>query len=143
MKQPSNKQTLLSYHSHKKRKDSLDRSLDWVLFATEPEFIKILVPRLPKNTSDINVECAGKSKQLYSLCYQHWSTVVSSLCCSDICFQLIMLGVNYAIYYSPFWRQVQQYHHVEVTPEEKQHCCTYYKRYYTRVVLCRLVNYSY
>ena len=32
--------------SHKKRKDSLEGSLDRVLFAAELEFPKILVPRL-------------------------------------------------------------------------------------------------
>ena len=61
---------LLIYHSHKKRKDSLEDSLDRVLFATELEFPKILVPRLPQHTSNVNIECAGKSewsKQLYSL----------------------------------------------------------------------------
>ena len=41
-------------------------SLDQVLFVAELEFLKILVPRLPKNTSNVNTECAGKSKQLYS-----------------------------------------------------------------------------
>ena len=53
-------------HSRKKRKDSLDR----VLLAAELEFPKILVPRLPQHTSNVNNECAGKSewsKQLYSL----------------------------------------------------------------------------
>ena len=45
-------------HSHKKRKDSLENSLDRVLFAAELE-----------NTSNF-IECAGKSKQLYSLCDQ-------------------------------------------------------------------------
>ena len=57
-------------HSHKKRKDSLEGRLDWVLFAAELEFPKILVPRLPQHTSDVNIECAGKSvwsKQLYYL----------------------------------------------------------------------------
>ena len=53
-------------HSHKKRKDSLQGNLDRVLFAAEPKFPKILVPRLPQNTSNVNIECAGKSKQLYS-----------------------------------------------------------------------------
>ena len=51
------------YHSHKKRKESLDR----VLLAAELEFPKKLVPRLPQHTSHLNTECAGKSKQLYSL----------------------------------------------------------------------------
>ena len=57
-------------NSHKKRKDSLEASLDRVLFATELEFPKILVPRLPENTSNVNTECARKSKQQYSLCDQ-------------------------------------------------------------------------
>ena len=57
------------YHSHKKQKDSLEGSLDVVLFVAELEFSKILVPRLPQHTSDVNIECARKSewsKQLYS-----------------------------------------------------------------------------
>ena len=57
-------------HSHKKRKDSLEGSLDRVLFATELEFPKILAPRLPQNTQNVNIEYAGKLKQLYSLCDQ-------------------------------------------------------------------------
>ena len=56
-----------SNHSHKKRKDSLEGNLEQVLFAAELEFPKILVPRLPRNTPNENIECAGKSKQLYSL----------------------------------------------------------------------------
>ena len=52
--------------SHKKRKDSLEGNLDRVLFVTELEFPNALVPRLPKHTSNINPEFAGKSKQLYS-----------------------------------------------------------------------------
>ena len=38
--------------------------------AAELEFPKILVPRLPQHTSNVNIECAGKSewsKQQYSL----------------------------------------------------------------------------
>ena len=57
-------------HSHKKQKDSLEGSLDRVLLAAKLEFPKILVPRLSQHTSDVNVECTGKSewsKQLYSL----------------------------------------------------------------------------
>ena len=57
-------------HSHKKRKDNLEGSLDRVLFAAELEFPKVLVIRLPQHTSDVNNECAGKSvwsKQLYYL----------------------------------------------------------------------------
>ena len=47
-------------HSHKKRKDSLEGSLDRVLLAAELEFPKILTPRLPQRTSDINIQCVGK-----------------------------------------------------------------------------------
>ena len=36
--------------SHKKRKDSLESSLDRVLFVDELEFPKILVLRLPQHT---------------------------------------------------------------------------------------------
>ena len=58
--------TFKSSHSHKKRKDSLDR----LLLAAELEFPMILVPRLSQRASDVTTECAGKSeqsKQLYSL----------------------------------------------------------------------------
>ena len=58
------------HHGHRKRKDSLEGSLDRVLSETVLEFPKILIPRLPLHTSNVNTECAGKSKQLYSLCDQ-------------------------------------------------------------------------
>ena len=48
-----------SENSHKKWKDSLEGSLDRVLFAAELEFPKILVPRLPQNSSNVSIECAG------------------------------------------------------------------------------------
>ena len=48
--------------SHKKRKDTLEGSLDRVLFSPELEFPKILVPRLPQHTSDVNTECVGRSE---------------------------------------------------------------------------------
>ena len=48
-------------HSQKKRKDSLEGSLDRVLFVAELDFSKILVTRLPQHTSNVNNECAGKS----------------------------------------------------------------------------------
>ena len=57
-------------HSHKKQKDSLEGSLDQVLFVVELEFLKILVPRLPQHTSNVNIECTGQPdwlKQLYYL----------------------------------------------------------------------------
>ena len=52
-------------HSHTKQTGSLKASLDRVLFAAEHEFSKILVPRLPQNTSNIVNECAIKSKQFF------------------------------------------------------------------------------
>ena len=52
--------------SHKKRKYNLEGSLDRVLFAAELEFPKTPVLRLPQNTSNLNTECAGISKQLHS-----------------------------------------------------------------------------
>ena len=57
-------------HNHKKLKNGLECSLNRVLFAAELEFPKILVPRLPQLTSDVNIKCARKSvwsKQLYFL----------------------------------------------------------------------------
>ena len=48
---------LMSKHSHKKRKDSLEGSLDRVLFAAELEFPNIIVPRLLQHTSNVNIEC--------------------------------------------------------------------------------------
>ena len=57
-------------HSHKKRVDNLEGSLARVLFAAELEFPKTLVPRLPQNTSNVNIESSEKSKQLYYLCDQ-------------------------------------------------------------------------
>ena len=55
-------------HSHKKRNDSLEGSLDRVLFVAELEFLKILIPRLPQHTSNVNIECAGKSEWSQQLC---------------------------------------------------------------------------
>ena len=49
-------------HSHKKQKDSLEGSLNRVLLAVELEFPKILVPRLPQHTSNVNTECVGSSE---------------------------------------------------------------------------------
>ena len=40
------------------------------------EFPKILVPRLPPNTSNVNIERAGKSRQLYSLCDQFLGAMI-------------------------------------------------------------------
>ena len=58
-------------HSHKKQKDSLEGSLDRVLLAAKLEFPKILVPRLPQHTSNVNTECAGKSEWSKQQCSLH------------------------------------------------------------------------
>ena len=42
-------------HTHKKRKGSLEDSLDRLLFERELEFLKKLVPRLPQNTSNVSI----------------------------------------------------------------------------------------
>ena len=47
-------------HSHKKRKDSLEGSLNQILLVVELEFPKILIPKLPQHTSNVNIECARK-----------------------------------------------------------------------------------
>ena len=92
---------ILLSHSHKKWKDSLEGSLDRVLFAAELEFPKILVPTLPQHISDVNIECAGKSKatvlftrdQLFGALI-HFHFIMRIL----ICFWLMMSDVNYVIY---------------------------------------------
>ena len=75
----TNTQTQVRQLNMSIRKDSLEGSLDRVIFAAELEFPKILVPRLPQHISDVNTDCAGKSewpKQLYSLYltsfFRHW-----------------------------------------------------------------------
>ena len=50
--------------------------MERVLFAVELEFPKILVPRLPQNTSNLNNECVGKRKQLHSLCEQFLGALI-------------------------------------------------------------------
>ena len=64
-------------HSHKKRKDSLEGTLDWVLFAVELELPNILVPRPPQHTSDVNIKCAGKSVWPKRLYYLHATSLTS------------------------------------------------------------------
>ena len=76
---------VINEHSHKNQKNSLEATLDRPLFATELEFPKILVPRLPQNTSNVNMECAGKSKQLYSFCDQPLAALMY------LCFIILVL----------------------------------------------------
>ena len=65
---------IMPQHIHKKRKDSLEGSLDRVLLAAELEFPKILVPRLSQHTSDVNIECPGKSEWSEQLCSLYVTT---------------------------------------------------------------------
>ena len=59
----------LWFHSQKKRKDGLEGSLNGVLFVSELELSKILVPRLPQHTSNVNIEYDGKSEYSQQLYY--------------------------------------------------------------------------
>ena len=110
-------------HIHKKQKDSLEGSLDRV-FAAKLEFPKILVPRLPKNTSNVNIEFTGKTWLLYFLCHQSLEAQIPLLYCSviNLCFQLTMRGGNCAIYGWPLSRTNPE-QHARVTMEE--HFCSY------------------
>ena len=54
--------TFILRHSKNKWNDSIEGSLDRVLFEGDPGFPKSLMPRIPQNTSNINTECAGKPK---------------------------------------------------------------------------------
>ena len=47
--------------SHHNQGDNLEGSLVLVLFVAELDFPKILVPRLPQDTSDVNIESSVKS----------------------------------------------------------------------------------
>ena len=70
--------------SHKKREDSLESRRYRILFAAELEFSKILVPSLRQNSSNVNLEFAGKLSQLHSLCDQPLGALTSLFYCSDI-----------------------------------------------------------
>ena len=80
--------------------------IDYYLRLNLPlKFPKILVLRLPQNASNVNIECARKSKQLYSLCHQLLGALIylHFIILMLICFYLVMPAVNYAIYiFSPF-----------------------------------------
>ena len=66
----------------------------------------MLVPKLPQNSSNVITECAGKSKQLYSLCdqllwarmYLHFIIVINlfliDYACCKLCNILLLLFEN-------------------------------------------------
>ena len=88
------KYVILFQLSHKKRKDSLEGCLNRVLFAAELEFLKILALRLPRNSSNVNIKCSGKSKQLCSLCDQ----LLGALIYRQFIILILMFLIDYACY---------------------------------------------
>ena len=46
--------------SHQNQRDNLEGSLVLVLFVAELDFPKILVPKLPQDTSNVNIESSEK-----------------------------------------------------------------------------------
>ena len=117
------------YHSDEKRKDSLECSLDWVLFAAELEFPKILVPRLPQNTSNVNTECTEKSKELYFLCDHLLVVLIYFILLFWYKFTFNWLCLVWIMQYmvAALREQLQEYQYTGVTLNEK-HCCSYYLR---------------
>ena len=61
---------------NEKMEGSLEGSLDRILFATELEFPKVLVTRLPQNSLNVNNECAKKLYRIYSLCVQLLGVII-------------------------------------------------------------------
>ena len=74
--------------SHKKQKDSLEGSLDEVLFAAELVLPKVLVTKPPQNTSNVYIKSGGKPKHCYSLCDQPYSALMCLFYCFDIAFSI-------------------------------------------------------
>ena len=71
---------------------------------------KILVSRLPQNTSNGNIECAGKSKKFILSDDNPFGVFMMFLFhCSDInfCLQFIILGGNYAMHDYSLMRLIQ------------------------------------
>lgn len=56
---------MINSHNHKKLKDNLEGSQIQVLFVADLELLMIVLPRLPKNSSKVNIEGTKKGKQLY------------------------------------------------------------------------------
>ena len=81
-------------YSYNKRKSSLEGTLNWVLFAAEFDFLKILVPWLPQNSSNAS-NCI-----LYvaSFLVQWYILIIL------FSFYLIISAVNYVIYGSSYSR---------------------------------------
>ena len=88
-----------SFSVNRKRKHSLECNQVEASLAAELEFPKILLPRLPHNTANVNNESTGKSKQLYYLCDQLLGALIylDVFVLMLICFKLIMPYVSYAV----------------------------------------------
>ena len=111
----------LKHHSHKKRKDSLEGSLVRVLFVVENEFLKMLVPKLPQNISNVNIKI--KTNVLF-MWLTSWSPDISSFFCSDINLYFVdhawcKLCNKWLLLFENSTRTKTQ---------EEKHCCSYYSR---------------
>ena len=117
-------------HSHKKQKVSLQGSLDGVLFPAELEFPKMLVPRLPQNTSNVIIECTKKSKQLYSLYDQLLGVLIylDFIVLILICFYFIISGENYALSSCSSLRKTPRVPLCTGLTVQEKHCCSFCSR---------------
>ena len=118
------------HHSHKKRKDSLEGSLDRVLFAAELEFPKILVPT--QATSEFikckHLMCRKIKATVFYILYYSGSTDISSFYYADINLFLIDYACyklcNYMV--APLREQLQELSLYRSFTLEEKHCCSYY-----------------
>ena len=96
---------------------------------TELEFPKIVVPRLPQNTSNVNTECAGKSK-LFFLCDQLLGALIhlNFLILIIICFKLMVPVVNYVIHDCSSGRTTPGVSLYRSLTLGGKFCCSYYAR---------------
>ena len=76
----------------------LEGILDQVLFAAELKLLKVLVPKLPQNTSNVLIECVWKLKHRYSLCDQPLVALVCLFYCFGIVFSIGCSRHSNAIY---------------------------------------------
>ena len=120
------------YQSHKKRKDSLKGNLDRVLLAAKLEFPKILVRRLPQHTSNVNIECAGKSewpKQVFFTCDQLFGALIHL---NFIILILMFLICDAWCKLCNIWLLLCENNSRSITIPELntggKYCCSYYSR---------------
>ena len=87
-------------HSHKKRKDSLESSLYWVLFAAELDFLKILVPNLSQHTSNVNIY--RKIRMAKATVLFIWDKFLAALIHLFFYFDINLFLIDHYLYWS-FW----------------------------------------